>query len=285
MVTPERRRIAVAVLVDRFGVSERRACRVVGQHRSTQRTPPRPTPEVEVKLRARLREIARDHPRWGWKTAYRIVRRQGWTVNRKRVQRLWRAEGLRRAQFCRKRRRLGPTLTGRLRAGRPNQVWAIDFQFDETANGRRLKLANVVDEYTRQALAMRVGRSCSADQLVEVIEGLVAVRGAPEHLRMDSGPELVAWGLREWCRLSGTISTYIEPGAPWENPLVESFNGRVRDELLNVEEFVDLIDAQVVVEAWRVEYNSFRPHSALRGLTPDQYAQQWINQHQPTHPQ
>jgi putative transposase len=285
MVTPERRRIAVAVLVDRFGVSERRACKVVGQHRSTQRRPRRSVPDSEQKLRARLREIAREHPRWGFKTAYAIVRREGWQVNRKRIQRLWREEGLKRPQFCRKRRRLGPTLTGRLRACRPNQVWAIDFQFDETADGRRLKLANLVDEFTREALAIRVGRSCTADGVVEIIEALVALRGAPEHLRMDNGPEMIAWGLREWCRLSGSRATYIEPGSPWENPFVESFNGRLRDELLNVEEFADLRQAKIIVEDWRIEYNTYRPHSALGGLTPAQYAKIWTQQHQPTLPQ
>jgi putative transposase len=285
MVTPERRRIAVAVLVEGFGVSERRACRVVGQHRSTQRRPRRARPELEEKLRSRLREIARDHPRWGWKTAFVIVRREGWAVNRKRVQRLWRDEGLKRPQLCRKRRRLGPTLTGRLRASRPNQVWAIDFQFDETADRRRLKLANVVDEFTREALAIRVDRSCGADQLVETIEAVVALRGAPEHLRMDNGPEMVAWGLRDWCRLSGTRSTYIEPGSPWENPFVESFNGRLRDELLNVEEFADLRQAKIIVEDWRIEYNTYRPHSSLGGLTPNQYAKTWTQHHQPKHSQ
>jgi len=285
MVTPGRRRIAVAVLVDRFGVSQRRACRVVGQHRSAQRRPRRPAADVEVKLRSRLREIAREHPRWGWKTAYSIVRREGWKVNRKRIQRLWREEGLKRPQFCRKRRRLGPTLTERMRASAPNQVWAIDFQFDETSDGHRLKLANIVDEFTREALAMRVGRSCDADQLVEIIEGLVAVRGAPVYLRMDNGPEMIAWGLREWCRLSRTACAYIEPGSPWENPFVESFNGRVRDELLNVEDFADLRQAQVIVEDWRIEYNTYRPHSALSGLTPAQYAKTWTQQHQPKLPQ
>lgn len=279
MVTPERRRRAVAVLVERFGVSERRACRVVGQHRSTQRRPARPTPEAEAKLRARLREIAREHPRWGWKTAYAIVRREGWHLNRKRIQRLWRQEGLTRAQNCRKRRRLGPTLTERLRAAHPNQVWAIDFQFDETADRRRLKMANVVDEFTRECLAIRVGRSCNADQLIDVLEALMAERGAPEHLRMDNGPEMIAWALRDWCRLSGTTTTYIEPGAPWENPFVESFNGRFRDECLNVEEFWDLPEAQIVVEDWRIEYNTFRPHSALGGLTPAEFAKAWAEQH------
>ena len=285
MVTPERRRRAVVVLVERFGVSERRACRVTGQHRSTQRRPCRPEPVVDQKLRARLRDIARAHPRWGWKTAHAIVRREGFTVNRKKTQRLWREEGLKRPQTCRKRRRLGPTLTERLRATKPNQVWAIDFQFDETADYRRLKLANIVDEFTKEALAIRVGRSCTADQLIDVIEVLMRERGAPQFLRMDNGPEMISWALRDWCRLSGTTSTYIEPGAPWENPFVESFNGRVRDELLNVEEFGDLPEAQVVVEAWRIEYNTYRPHSALGGLTPAEFAQSWADQQQAGHPQ
>ena len=158
-------------------------------------------------------------------------------------------------------------------------MWAIDFQFDETADRRRLKLCNIVDEFTREALAMDVGRSCTADDVVAIIERLVAERGAPGHLRMDNGPELIAWALRDWCRLHRTTTSYIEPGSPWENPFVESFNGRTRDELLNIEEFGSLLEAQVVIEAWRVEYNTYRPHSSLGGLTPAEYAEQWtINQ-------
>lgn len=183
-------------------------------------------------------------------------------------------------QGCHKRRRLGPTLSERLRASRPNEVWAIDFQFDETADQRRLKMANVVDEFTRECLAIRVGRSCTADQLIDVLEVLMAERGAPEHLRMDNGPEMMAWGLRDWCRLSHTTTTYIEPGAPWENPFVESFNGRFRDECLNVEEFWDLPEAKLIVEDWRIEYNTFRPHSALGGLTPAEFAKRWAHEHQ-----
>jgi putative transposase len=208
--------------------------------------------------------------------AWRVLRRepgQPWTgVNHKRIQRLWRAEGLRRPVRTRKRRRVAIDQSERLRAERPNHVWAIDFEFDETSDGRRLKLANLVDEHTREALAMRVGRTCTADDLVDVLDALVGDRGAPAHLRMDNGPELIAWALRDWCRRSGTQTSYIEPGSPWENPYIESFNGRVRDELLNVEEFTSLTVAQVVVEAWRIEYNTYRPHSALGGLTPAEYA-------------
>ena len=202
-------------------------------------------------------------------------------VNRKRIRRLWREEGLRRPPQCRKRRRVRPDSPERLRATRPNHVWALDFQFDETADYRRLKLLNIVDEYTREALAMRVGRTCTADDVIAVIEGLVDGRGAPGHLRMDNGPELIAWALRDWCRLAGTGTIYIEPGSPWETPFVESFNGRARDELLNVEEFGSVVEAQVVVEAWRIEYNTYRPHSALGGLTPTEFARQWTIQHQP----
>jgi putative transposase len=267
-----------------FGVSERRACRVTGQRRSTQRKPGRPHSAEEDKLRRRLRAIARRHPRWGWKTAHRLLRREGWVINHKRTQRLWRAEGLRRPPQCRKRRRVTPDAAERLRASHPNDVWAIDFQFDETSDGRRLKLANIVDEHTREALAMRVGRTCGADELLEVIDGLVADRGAPGHLRMDNGPELIAWALRDWCRLAGTGTIYIEPGSPWENPYIESFNGRSRDELLNVEEFGSLLEARVIVEAWRIEYNTYRPHGSLGGLTPAEYAINWTTEPLPALP-
>ena len=262
-------------LVNRFGVSERRACLVAGQWRSTQRLPSRPIPDEEAKLRRRLRDIAREHPRWGWKTAHAILRREGWAINRKRTQRLWRSEGLKRPAACKRKRRRPEGGAELFRATHPNHVWALDFQFDETADHRRLKLLNIVDEHTREALAMRVGRSCDADQVVAVIESLVSDRGAPGHLRMDNGPELIAWALRDWCRLAGTTTAYIEPGTPWENPFVESFNGRVRDELLNVEEFGSLLEAEIVVEAWRTEYNTYRPHSSLGGLTPVEYRAKW----------
>jgi transposase InsO family protein len=257
---------------------------VVGQHRSTQRATSRPIPDAEAKLRARLRQIAGEHPRWGWKTAHRVICREGWRVNRKKTQRLWRQEGLRRPQNCRKRRRVHVASSERLRASAPNQVWAIDFQFDETSDRRRLKLANIVDEHTREALAMRVGRTCTADQLIEVIETLVSERGTPAYLRCDNGPELLAWALRDWCRMNRTGISYIEPGSPWENPFVETFNGRARDELLNIEEFGSLAEAAIIIEAWRIEYNTYRPHSALGGLTPAEYARAWTDQHQPALP-
>lgn len=281
MVTPDRRRRAVVVLQGRFGVSERRACRVVGQWRSTQRRPARPMPVVDEKLRRRLRVFVRRHPRLGWRKAHDVVRREGFVVNHKRLRRLWREEGLRRPLPRKNKRRRPGTSNGvLLRAEHPNHVWALDFQFDETADLRRLKLLNIVDEHTREALAMDVDRSMGADQVVACVERLVSERGVPRHLRMDDGPELIAWALRDWCRLSGLDTIYIEPGSPW----IESFNGRARDELLNITEFGSITEARVVIEDWRNEYNTWRPHSSLGGLTPAEYAARCTHSNQPKLP-
>jgi putative transposase len=261
------------MLRDRLGVSERWACRVVGQHRSTQRRELVRAVD-DAALRAELREFSRDRPRWGYRRAHHHLRELGWEVNRKRVQRLWREEGLRVPQRKRKRRRLGDSTVPaeRLRAERPNQVWAFDFQFDQTADGRALKLLNVVDEFTRESLVMLVQRNIDADTVVAVRERLAAERRAPEYLRSDNGPEMTAHALRDWCELSGTGTAFIEPGSPWQNPYVESFHSRVRDELLDVEEFSCLAEARVVIEDWRQDYNQRRPHSALGMRSPSAFA-------------
>ncbi len=172
----------------------------------------------------------------------------GWEVNRKRVQRLWREEGLRVPQRRRKCRRLGESTVPaeRLRAERPNHVWAFDFQFDQTADGRALKLLNVVDEFTRELLAMFVEPSIDADRAVSVPEALAAERGGPELLRCDNGPEMTGHALRDWCEQSKAETAFIEPGAPWQHPFVASFHARVRDQLLDVEEFCFLAEARVV---------------------------------------
>jgi putative transposase len=264
------------MVCDRLGVSERWACRVVGQHRSTQRYEPIRA-EDDQALRSRLREISAERPRWGYRRAHHRLIEEGWAVNRKRVQRLWREEGLRVPQRKRKRRRLGESTVPaqRLRAERPNQVWAFDFQFDQTADGRTLKLLNIVDEFTREALAMLVCRNIDSELVMATLDGLAAERTAPEHLRMDNGPEMTAGALREWCRLSGTGTAYIEPGSPWQNPFVESFHSRVRDELLDVEEFSCLAEAKVLIADWREDYNLRRPHSSLGMRAPATFAAQW----------
>jgi putative transposase len=280
-VSPERRRRAVVVLQQRFGVSQRRACRVVGQHRSAQRRPTPVVRDVEEVLRARLRQISGQHPRWGWRKAHAIAAREGLVVNRKRTHRLWLEEGLKRPEAVRKKRRVGPGRHQRMRATRPDQMWALDFQVDVTANGRQVRFLNIIDEYTRQALATRAARSFTADATTGVLDELIAQLGRrPQHIRMDNGPELTAYALQDWCRFTGVDPAYIDPGSPWQNGTCESFNGRFRDEFLVCEQFDTLLEVQVLAEDWRTEYNSYRPHGSLGWLTPDAYRDQWINNRQ-----
>ena len=264
------------MLRDRLGVSERRACRIVGQHRSTQRHQGDPV-DADMVLRALLREFSAQRPRWGYRRAHTHLIELGHTVNRKRVQRLWREEGLRVPKRRRKRRRLGESTVPaqRLRAERPDHVWALDFQFDQTADGRVLKLLNIVDEFTREALAIHVARRIDADQTVNVLERLANTRAAPAFVRCDNGPELTAHALRDWCRFRRAGTAFIEPGSPWQNAYVESFNGRLRDELLDVEQFSCLAEAVVIVEDWRRDYNAHRPHSALGNQAPNAFASAW----------
>jgi putative transposase len=276
-VSPARRRRAVQHLQQVFGVSQRWACRLVGQHRSTQRHQPAELDRDRALCEA-LRRFSRAHPRWGYRRAHAQLRQQGWVVNRKAIQRLWREEGLRVPAHRRKRQRLGVATTpaDRLAAEHPDHVWALDYQFDQTEDGRRLKLLNVVDEHTREALAIEVARRIDADATVKALDRLVTDRGTvPRFIRCDDGPELTANALRDWCRFSGVGTCYIDPGSPWQNPYVESFGGRLRDELLAVEAFTTLLEAQVLVEDWRIEYNTIRPHSALGYLTPTDYAKTW----------
>jgi putative transposase len=263
-------------LQHRFGVSERRACTVVGQNRATQRKPPRPLGDLEQRLRAWLRAFSAKHPRWGWRRATACAREAGFDVNTKRVQRLWRDEGLKVPYRRKKRPPLGLGVqVGAFCPARPNVVWAIDFQFDQTDDAKVLKLLNIIDEYTRECLAIGVARSITADKLVSVLERLVGERGAPTYLRLDNGPDLIAYALADWCRFNGAGSVFIDPGCPWQNAWVESFNGRLRDEFLNSCQFGSLLKAQVLLEDWRAEYNFERPHSALGMLSPAKFASAW----------
>jgi putative transposase len=263
------------MLIERLGLSERRACQIAGQHRSTQRHQPRRGAERDDALRVRLRRLSAEHSRWGYRKAWGVVRNEGWAVNRKKIQRLWREEGLRVPQRKRKRQRLGDSIVPaeRLRAERANHVWALDFQFDTTSDGRTLKLLHVVDEHTREALEIRVARSIDADHTTRVLDQIVRERGTgPELVRMDNGPELTANAVRDWCRFSGAGRSFIDPGAPWQNPFVESFGSRVRDEVLSVEAFDSVLEAQTVMNDWKETYNHKRPHSSLGWKTPAAYA-------------
>jgi transposase InsO family protein len=265
------------MLQSRLGLSQRRACQIVGQHRSTQRhRPVKADPDRE--LRAQLRRFAKRHPRWGYRRAHAVLAREGDRVNRKKIQRLWREEGLRVPPKRRKRQRLGESSTpaDRLHASRPDHVWALDYQFDVTARGRVIKILHVVDEFTRESLADLVDHSIDADATVACLHKIVGHRGRhPTFIRCDNGPELTANALRDWCRFGGAGASYIEPGSPWQNPWVESYGSRMRDELLAIEQFDTLLEAQVLAADWRTEYNTYRPHSALGMLTPAEFARQW----------
>lgn len=270
------------MLQGRFGVSERRACKVVGQHRSTQRLDP-PTPsEEEAALRAWLRAFSRARPRWGWRRAAKQARREGWDVNNKRIHRLWRDEGLKVPYRKRKKplRGIGVAV-GAMCPIAPNALWALDFQFDVTANGATIKLLNIVDEFTRECPAIVVGRSIDADRVVATLDRLLVERGAPRFVRFDHGPEFIAYAVADWCRFNGVDVVFIDPGSPWQNAWIESFNSRLRDELLNGWQFDSLLEAQVLIEDWRIDYNERRPHSAHGDLTPSEFARAWADRHQP----
>ena len=232
-------------------------------------------------MRERLHVLARRHPRYGYRRVHVLLQREGWHCNRKRVQRLWRDEGLH-VPRRRRRRPKQPRTPGSVTASQPDQVWALDYLFDQTADGRPIKILNVTDEHTREALACLAARSINAEQTVDVLANLVALRErTPQHIRCDNGPELVAETLKEWCRFAGVSTSYIEPGAPWQNPYVESFNGHLRRELLEMESFNSLFEAQLLLEDWRLEYNHYRPHQSLSYQTPAEYALRWRTDNQP----
>jgi len=269
-------------LQDKYGVTERFACRAVNQHRSTQRLPLQPPTDEEKQLRQELREISEAWPRYGYRMAWRKLRQRGRVVNRKRVQRLWRDEGLRVPQRSPKRRRAGDSTypAKRLKAERPNHVWALDFMFDSTSDRRPFKSLSMCDEFTRECIGDEIARSIRAIDVERLLDGAAAERGFPEHIRMDNGPEFIADAIKAWSIRNGTATSYIDPGSPWQNPYVESFNSRARDEVFAREVFDSVVEAKVIYGEWRAEYNTERPHSSLGGMTPVQFFNAWCQQNQ-----
>ena len=245
-------------------VSERRACRVLGQVRSTQRRWRSP-PDDEAKLLRRMVELATEYGRYGYRRVTAMLREEGFRVNHKRVERLWRREGLKVPAKQPKRRRLWLTDGScvRIRPGSRNHVWSYDFVFTRTSDGRPLRLLTVLDEFTRECLAIDVARRITSDDVLGRLAQLFVLRRAPGYLRSDNGPEFTARALRTWLQRVGVQTLYIEPGSPWENGYIESFNGRLRDELLNGEVFDTVLEAQVLCDQWRWHYNAVRPHSSL----------------------
>jgi putative transposase len=256
-------------------VSERRACRVIGQPRSTQRYTDRKT-EKDRPLLEMMVMLSRENPRYGYRRVWALLGREGFRVNKKRVHRLWKEEGLKVPGGQRKkwRRLLGTGENGctRRRAEPKDHVWSYDFVMDRIEDGRGLKMMPVVDEYSRECLCIEVERSITAKEVVKTMAILFTHRGEPAFIRSDNGPEFVAKAVKRWLEGSGVRTLYDEPGSPWENAYSETFISRLGDELLGREEFTSLLEAKVLVEEYRNHYNQERPHSALGYRTPTEFA-------------
>jgi putative transposase len=245
----------------------------LGQPRSSQRYISTKA-DIDTALSQRMVALSRENPRYGYRRVWALLRREGWTVNRKRVQRVWREAGLMVPSKECKRRRMGASENGitRRQAEYIDHVWSYDFAMDATEDGRRLKMMPIVEEYSRECLALETERSITAEDVVETLARLFTERGAPSFIRSDNGPEFIAKAVKRWLAASGVETLYIEPGAPWENAYSETFISRLRDELLNREEFANLKEAKVLAEDYRDHYNHHRPHGALGYLTPTGFA-------------
>lgn len=263
-MSPARRRACIDHVRSQLSVSERRTCRVLGQHRSTQRHVPQGRAD-EDRLVADMIELTRQYGRYGYRRIAALLREAGWSVSDGRVERLWRREGLKVPVKQPKKGRLwlNDGSCVRLRPEHRNHVWSYDFVHCRTDDGKAFRTLNVLDEYSRECLAIRVERKLNSTDVIDVLTDLFILRGAPSFIRSDNGPEFVAQAVRDWIAAVGAKTAYIEPGSPWENGYCESFNGRMRDELLNGEIFYSLREAQILIEQWRRHYNTKRPHSAL----------------------
>jgi transposase InsO family protein len=250
-------------------VSERRSCRTLRQPRSTQRQVRKASVE-EDRLRARITELACQYGRYGYIRITALLQAEGWRVNHKRVERIWREEGLKVPQKQRKRRRFwcADGSCVRLRPQYKDHVWSYDLVADRTTDGRPLKFLTLLDEYTRECLAIHVDRHIKTDHVMQKLTEMFVERGTPAYLRSDNGPEFSAEHIRAWLGRLGVKTMFIEPGSPWENGYIESFNGKLRDELLNREIFDTVLEARVLAEEYRWEYNTIRPHSSLNYRPP-----------------
>jgi transposase InsO family protein len=274
-LTPGQRRQLVNQIRKRLRVSERSACQALSQPRSTQRYEAQQR-SGERGLCERMRDLSLRHPRYGYRRITVLLRAEGFKVNRKRVHRLWRKEGLKVPQKQHKKRRLAPGTSAnsivRRRAERPHHVWSFDFCHDRTVDARPLKIFSVIDEFTRRCLAIRAEHRLTGADVVKVLKKLIRLHGVPEHVRCDNGPEFVCAAVCGWTSRVKIGTLYIEPASPWENGITESYHSRLRDELLDREEFASLRQAQVLLEIWRQSYNEERPHGALGYRTPSAFA-------------
>jgi putative transposase len=268
-VTPTARRSAVGHLQVTYQLSERRACRLAGAHRRTMRYRRRVRPD-EPHLRERLRTLASERPRFGYRRLHVLLKREMGVVNHKRVYRLYRAEGL----AVRRRKRKRVTAVPRVAPLRPwqrGEAWAMDFMQDTLANGRRFRTLNILDTVSRECLAIEVDISLPGERVVRILEQLIAWHGAPKQITIDNGPEFAGQALDAWAYAHEVTLDFIEPGKPAQNGFIESFNGRFRDECLNAHWFASLAHAQSVIHSWKEDYNTQRPHTALKGQTPHEF--------------
>jgi len=276
MVGPSRRREAVKHAQEKTPTSERRACKTLKQPRATQRYQANFAGD-EARLISEMLEIVRAKPRYGTPRVSKILRSRGWKVNHKRVERLWRKEGLKVPPRRRKKRRYGVSANScrHTKADKPNSVWSWDFVFDRLENGRPIKWLVLIDEFTRENLLLYPSHSIKARDAIDLLSDIIEERGAPVAIRSDNGPEFIAKVLQGWLRDKNIETLYIEPGSPWENGFAESFNSRFRDEFLNIEIFSSLLEARFLTRDWREDYNKHRPHSSLGYLAPKNFAKKW----------
>jgi transposase InsO family protein len=274
MVSPSAKRRAVTLIEEEGLGRKAQACRALGLARSAVYR--LPCERVESRrLRKEIIALSQRHPRYGYRRITALLRREGWNVNPKRVQRVRRQEGFQVSKRQRKLRRVGTSTAVRQRATRPNEVWSWDFVEDQTERGSKLRMLTLIDEYTRQCLAVHVAWSIRAADVITVVEAAMARHGKPQHIRSDNGPEFIAYAIGDWLQENKIETIYIRPGSPWENGHIESFHDKFRDECLNREIFGSLLEAKVLVEQWRIDYNTNRPHSSLRYQTPQEVADRW----------
>ena len=270
MVSPSAKRRAVKQVMEAGLGTTAEACRALGLARSSYYRNSAMSPEQRTS-RQQILSLSREHPRYGYRRVTALLRREGQAINAKRVQRVRRQEGLQVSRKQRKLRRLGLSTAERQRATHLNHVWSWDFVEDQTENGTRFRVLTLIDEYTRECLAVHVDWSIRAVDVITAVEAAMARYGVPAHLRSDNGPEFIAYAIQDWLGGKNVKTIYITPGSPWENAYIESFHDKLRDECLNREIFGSLWEARVVIEQWRLYYNAERPHSSLGYRTPDEF--------------
>jgi putative transposase len=271
-VTVAARREAVQLLVAQ-GLSQRRACVLLQLRRSTFGYQARP--ERNAELNTQLRELARRHPRYGYRRVWALLRRRGQRVNQKHVHRLWKQARLQVRKVSRQRR-IAHRVMIPVQATQPGHVWTYDFLHDRCLKGTPLKVLTVMDEFTREGLALAVATSLPSARVLAILQGLVVTHGAPQFVRSDNGPEFIALAVRGWLAQHQMTTVYIDPGCPWQNGYGERFNGTVRDECLNMHVFQSVTEARVMLEAYRRQYNEERPHSSLGYRTPAEFKRAWL---------